>query len=147
MDDTILVELLNCHKCPTKLLINPLYNHSDAKYCPIHGDFFIQRMRNEKPVAIFRGLNEGLAILEHKDLVRYYDIALEAQTKSVKIERRVQNKNVNSGVLVRCDQTGEVFNTIKEAATKLRIPLTSVSRHLRKGVPAIVKGYSFTKLE
>ena len=49
------------------------------------------------------------------------------------------------GYVVRCNETGEVFASIKRAAEMLDVPRTGIANHL-KGNRSQVGGYTFTKL-
>lgn len=50
------------------------------------------------------------------------------------------------GHMLRCDQTGDVYPSIKAAARALGIHHTNITRHM-KGERKSVAGYTFTQVE
>lgn len=131
--------LVNCHICLGELKPHPLYDESVAKLCIHHGDFFILRLRGKEPEIVFRSLKE-------------YDKNLKnvVKVKQPPRKRRLiavaQTRPGNSGIIVRCNQTGEVFARLKDAAAKLGVSNHRISTHL-SGKQAHVNGYTFTIMD
>lgn len=115
-----------CHICLTKLLAHPLYDESVALTCTRHGDFFIQRLRNEIPRVIFRP---------------FEDCLLAGKKAGV-----VGVGPGNPGIKVRCEQTGELYDNIKKAGAAMGISRTRITMHL-SGKVKHVNGYTFTKVD
>lgn len=123
--------LVVCHICRQMLDENPLYNSSTARSCPEHGDFFLQQFNDRPARIIFRGF-DGEDEIVSSDKTRY---------------TRPGRKPGGQGVLVRCEQTGEIFDSVKSAAVFGGVNSKTLGKHLT-GSPrhSTVRGYSFTRL-
>lgn len=113
--------LTQCHVCSAELLPHPLYAKSGAKYCSKDGDFFIQVLHGKSTV-VFR----PLVIKKAKP-----------REKKIKPPSRSPRKSV------RCDQTGVIYETLKEVTDVLGVNKNSIYRHLQ-GKIRHVRGYTFT---
>lgn len=158
MSDAQMVELLRCYICPTTLRTHPLYKETVAKYCPKHGDYFIRRLRNEIPTIVFRPFDSPLTreVLDFKTTAE-----IPVVIKTVEFLRGVRIVPAESipkipypefirpghpGRKIRCDQTGDIFNSLKEAARAMGLQQSALSKHISGNTP-YVKGYSFTHLD
>ena len=64
-------------------------------------------------------------------------------SEETKLKMKESNK---TKIKVRCDQTNEYFDSIKEASIKMGIDIGNLSRHLR-GFRKTVSGYTFTAVD
>lgn len=139
-----LVQLVSCHICLTDLTSHPLYDKTVAMTCKDHGDFFIQRLRGKRPEIVFRSFQEYDGKVKKKPQSKR---PRSVRTTSPRpIIARVQTRSGNPGIIVRCDQTGEIFPTVKSAAEKLGISKHRMSTHL-SGRQRHVSGYTFTIMD
>lgn len=120
------VPLTICHICGGDLIPHPLYEKSGTKYCPNDGDFFVQTLRDQKPTVYF-------------DEFEIKDVPLDERDETTKRRRG------HPGTVIRCDQTGITFPTIKSAVDALGIASASIFKHL-KGERRSVGGYTFTRV-
>lgn len=154
MDTTSSVELLRCYVCSTELKSHPLYEKSGAKYCPDDGDYFIQRLRDTAPTVIFRpypivpwavvpeseSRNTRPPKIASLDPLRYVVPRIDPLTA------RLQNRSGHPGLRIRCDQTGIIFPSLKEASIAMFLGRGNLSMHINGKVDH-VKGYTFTVLD
>ena len=111
-----------CPICTAELLVNELFSASGAKYCPEHGDFFIQKLLGQEPLIVFK-----------------------------KFDGRQHRSRFNAGrpnARIRCDQTGQVFRTQAEIVREMGLSQGNLSAHiLGKRFAKHVGGYTFTVFE
>lgn len=156
MSDEYTVELLHCHICSRNLKRHPLYSPSVAMTCTSHGDFFVQRLRDQAPTIHFRGFETTQPIQEeiaevveeipekpivYVPLVRFHTPKTSFPPPVYRKKRRG-----NPGIKVRCDQTGEVFESIRQAGITMNISYTRITMYLKNQIEH-VNGYTFTKIE
>jgi hypothetical protein len=149
VEQTITVELQNCHICSTQLIPHPLYEKSGAVYCPDDGDYFILRSRGKAPKIVFRPFVEDVFVAPMRNTrpqkiaslepLRYVVPKLDPSTA-----RLTQQKD-SVGLRIRCDQTGVIFTSLKEAGIAMFLTKSRLSAHIN-GKVSHVKGYSFTIL-
>ena len=60
--------------------------------------------------------------------------------------RKKMKDSNTTRIRVRCNETGECFDSIKTASIKIEINIGNLSRHL-KGFIKTVSGYTFTVLK
>lgn len=133
------LRLLHCFICRCDLQDNPLYSPSVSKWCPNHGDYFVQSSRKLTPTLIFRPF-EGPQ-LELSPLRRF--------TTNYKYRPTAEYKRRYGGrpsLILRCDQTGEVYVGLTAAAYGIDSFPHKIYLHL-KGVEDNVNGYTFTRLD
>jgi len=127
MDNATMVELFAyCPICKTELLPHLLFTKSGARFCPNHGDFFIQRLRDEKPTVVFRMFDQ---------------YARDAETHA--------KRDIPLGrpsYKIRCNETGVIFSSLKDAAKEMGLWRSSLSKHIN-GQRSHVSGYTFTRLQ
>lgn len=121
----LLVPLSECHICGKKLLPHPLYEKSGTMYCPNDGDFFVQTLRGQKPAVYF--------------------VEFEIKDVPEDMNEATGRRPGHPGTVIRCDQTGVVFPSIKAAVNTLGIASASIFKHL-KGERKSVGGYTFTRV-
>jgi hypothetical protein len=157
-----------CHICQRGLEPHPIYGESGAQYCPQDGDFFIQRHNGHEPQVIFRpydqapeikpGREEAPIVIREKSPAEKIDqrppfasriewvLEPAEYLEKVKVVATIRGKKGRPGIVVRCDQTGEVFPSIREVSTKLGLDLHTIFKFF-KGERRTVGGYTFTKLD
>lgn len=99
-------------------------------YCPDHGDFFVQRLRNERPVVFFKAFDSDT-------------------TMRVTPNMSTSAENHGQSYRIRCDQTGVIFDSILKASQEMGLNKTSIAKHINPRYPGVrtVSGYTFTRLD
>lgn len=166
-----MVDLVRCLVCFAKLLPHPLYEKSGAMFCPDDGDFFIQRLRGEEPRVVFRPFREEIPepitpkppvlkvvvpeikipkiVVKVPDLPKVIAVVKPAVSKGPPIDPSTVRRQMRSGrpgLRLRCDQTGIIFSSIKEAAAAMFLGRGNLSEYVN-GKIKHVKGYTFTILD
>lgn len=136
------VQLIWCHECKQELVRNPLYAETVSKYCPICGDFFIQRLRGHEPQLIFRPF-ETEPNAPPSTVVS--DAQQERVLQVIHKPARPPVRVGHPGFIIKCDQTGEIFPSVFRAAQVMGVARGSMSKHIN-GKMKSVKGYTFTKI-
>jgi hypothetical protein len=136
------VQLVWCHVCKQELIPNPVYPETVSKYCPICGDFFIQRLRGQDPELIFRPFE---STPNAPPSVKVSAKKRERVLKVVHKPEREPGRVGHPGYIIQCDQTGEIFPSIFRASQVMGVARGSMSKHIN-GKMKSVRGYTFTKI-
>lgn len=158
-----------CHICDSPLQPHPLYAASGAQVCSRDGDFFIQRQNGHEPSIIFRPFDHAPEIKpprREKPVILREKSPEEKSAKKLPLASRInwvlldQEEYLDSiktaavrkgmkgrpGVIVRCDQTGQIFPSIREMGAELGVDRQTIFKYF-KGERKSVGGYTFTKLD
>lgn len=115
--------LTKCHICFARLIPHPLYKESGTKYCPDDGDFFVQKLRGQEPTVTFKPFDKPTIRISRTTI-------------------RFQRQNGGCPVKIKCEQTGVVYPSLKNAASEMGISKSSLSMHMN-GRRKNVEGYTF----
>lgn len=156
------VELLICDICSAALLPNPLYDESVSKYCRRHGDYFVIRLRGQKPIVVFVPFQKTVKKSterkphlppqrskkspERKPHVPAQRLKKSPESRPYVPVLRPKARAGHPGINVRCNQTGVIFASITEAAKAMHLDATSICNVIR-GKQRAANGYTFSKVE
>lgn len=134
-----MARLILCHICKTQLKKLPPYSELVAKTCKDHGDFFVYRERGKPTVIIFRPFEviPKPAPIPVKKMVA-------PKTKKPR-KKKVSTRPPRNRHLVRCNETGAIFESQVQAAAAFGFHQGDLSKHLQ-GIRVRVNGYTFTRL-
>lgn len=132
------VMLSRCHLCSSPLLPHPIFEKSGTKYCPKDGDFFVQHLRGEKPLIIFRPYPEDDRPFLDEEKTHPIPIALPSLAK--------KNSVGHPGRRVQCEQTGAIFPSVCKTAEALGLQKSRLSLQLSGAIRAI-NGYTFRYID
>jgi hypothetical protein len=146
-----------CYYCDEELLPHPLFDITVAKHCLKHGDYFIQQLRGKEPVLIFTGFagthGEQKVIARVKKPISNPPLAQRVSWSVSPADflaainpDRPRNKAGNPGVKIKCNETGDVFSSIREACRLMNLDHQSMWKHFR-GERKTVKKYTFSRLD
>lgn len=140
-------ELVKCYICKGMLLPHPLYEKSGTTYCPEHGDFLVQKMRGKRAKIFYRPFGQEVvsAVLLKVNIPRI----IRPKIRSVPTRRHPpppQGRSGHPGIIVRCDQTGTIYKSLKEASDDMHFNKNSLSLHINNKARH-VKGYTFTVID
>lgn len=135
----MLIRDFTCPVCSGRLQVHPLFSKSGAKYCPRDGDFYIYRERNKLPIVIFKPYDD---IFVRPIQKKIDDLPFPAPPDMPPIK----TGSGRPGLVIRCEQTGEVYYGLRQAGAALGISVGSLSLHVN-GKKKHAKGYSFRKVD
>ena len=103
--EEVILRFRFCPLCKATLQKQPMNTHEDRLYCPQHGDFFVTRFTGQEPAIVFKPFS----------------------TYSSGWYRTGRHH-----IKVKCNETGDIYETLTEAAKTMGVGKSNLSKHLRR---------------
>lgn len=149
MSFAIYNQLTHCHICKAELLKHPATTGTDAglKCCPADGDFYISIDLKDNPCVMYRRSKNDDPI----DVTAFYKTPKKRTKKVVPKSDMPDWPGASKGATrgmgrtIYCNETDQIFRSIRTAARTLGVDETCISKVLH-GTRISAKGYTFKYL-
>lgn len=149
MSDTVELPTY-CHRCRRKLRLDGRYPAETTRMCDIHGHYFIYQVTGKEPILVFRSFGATKFVrIEKRPRPPEKPVPTGKKKWEFRPYRMVPEDRpivVPPEVALRCDQTGDIFPSVRQAAKLLGLDKSCVHAHIA-GRHKAVKGYTFTVLD